>query len=655
MRPTSAPTPSERLLAARRRVAHVERCRIVRDLEWHAVSRCWSIELELTHAALPPHLPARTRWCLLVDHGYPYGTIRMAPAKDGGLTATFPHQAVNDAGNPGVPWRHGDVCVEHPTSSFGRFAELMPDPDPHERLRWTVMRTLDWLDHAARGQLLVEGDPFELPSYVDPKRGAKLEIVVREDAGTLQRWHQLELREGIFDAVICDVGSRRLAFVVAYRDRTGRELWRLSDLAVRGARGQTLVRGFWARLERPPVLEPWQAPRTWAELLSAVEQGGDDLPRRFDGVFPRRASEGARLLLLGAPIPERVGGEAVELAWQALLVPGGLVRDRQHGKRRGPPRSLAASVLAPGLGSRPVQWLRVANWSAERLEARGRLDADLRSRRVVLLGAGALGCLVAELLVRGGVHELTIIDPDDLEVGNLVRHTLCGEDLHMPKAKALARRLGGASPHAHVTDIDARVPSEEARAAIEAAEIVIDCTAEDDVLRALGEEALAEPKRWLSAAVGVEARSLFVFMAQGRRFPCEGFFARMASRSAGMAGELRWEGPGCWSPVFPARMDEMALMAAIVVERAQALMERTLDVPSFEVFTRRVGADGRLARVELEPEVPSALEDARDGEQQPLPAPGSKRAWLGRWMAGRLLAWSERLEAAGRDGRAAER
>ena len=606
------------------------------------MEECWWIELELSHASRPPHLPDRTRWCLTIEDPYPYGEIQMNPSKEGGISATFPHQAANDVGTAGVPWRNGNPCIAHPTQALGRLGEL-PPRDPEERLCWTVRRTLDWLDHAARGELLVAGQPFELPSYGGGLRAPGLQVVVQEAPSSLHRWGQTEPREGLFDAVVCDRGPRRLVVVLGFRDLAGREIWRLPDLALRGVRGHTMVRGFWARLEGPPTLEPWQAPRTWGELAAAMGTSGDDLVARFGGIHPERLGMGERMLLLGAPVPELVEGPPVELAWQALVIPSSMVPKRVRGRR--PLPSLADTMTQRSAARQPIRWLHVANWSAERLEARGRLDARLRGRSVVLLGAGALGSLVAELLVRGGVHALTIIDDDQLEVGNLVRHTLCAEDLHEPKALRLAERLTGASPHAHVRGIAARVPSQDAREAIDAAEVVIDCTAEDNLLQALGDEELAERKRWLSAAVSVEARSLFVFMAQGRRFPAEDFFARMDPRAANVTGELRWEGPGCWSPVFPARMDEMAIMAAIVVERSQALMERTLEAPTFEVFTRRVGVDGRLERIELEPEAPSHREVSRDREPRPLPSPESKRAWLGRWMARRLLAWSDRVDA----------
>lgn len=604
MGPINAPPLGERLRAARRELVGIEGCTVIRDVQWHVGKQRWWLELELTHAHRPPHFTDRTRWCLIVADGYPYGEIRMAPAKDGGLTATFPHQARNDPGDREAPWRSGDICVVHPTRPLGRFAELVPPPEVHERLAWYVTRTLEWLEHAARDALLQQGDPFELPSYAEPSSGRNLEVVVQEDSDSLVRWQQTDVRVGLFEAVVTEVGTRRLAVVRAFRDLEGRPIWELPGLNLRGTRGHTLVRGYWTRLARPPSLDPWQAPRTWKELAAAVAAGGDEPDVVFEKIRPGRLGSGARLLLLGSPIPRRFGEPPAQLAWQASWMPR-LGLPSRKARRAHRAVSLAELMSLRTGGAARVQWLSVANWAAERLEGRGRLARSIRDSEVVLLGAGALGSLVGELLVRGGVHRLTVIDHDRLDVGNLVRHTLLAEDLYVAKAAALARRLNGASPHAQVLGVDTRVPSLDARTAMNRADVIIDCTAEDDVLRALAAESFSEPKRWISAAVASQARSLFIFMAKGRSFPADEFFVSMDPYSAAAVdAEMTWEGPGCWSPLFPARMDQIAILAALVVERVQAIVELPLDRTSFEVFTRHVGSDGMFEKLEADRTVP---------------------------------------------------
>ena len=68
----------------------------------------------------------------------------------------------------------------------------------------------------------------------------------------------------------------------------------------------------------------------------------------------------------------------------------------------------------------------------------------IRSKHVLMIGAGALGSGNAEMLTRAGIGKLTIIDRDYVEESNLQRQQLYTEqDVadKMPKAAAAAKRL----------------------------------------------------------------------------------------------------------------------------------------------------------------------------------------------------------------------
>ncbi len=68
----------------------------------------------------------------------------------------------------------------------------------------------------------------------------------------------------------------------------------------------------------------------------------------------------------------------------------------------------------------------------------------LLASHAVLVGCGALGCTIADLLVRAGVGNLTIIDRDIVEPSNLHRQSLFDEDdaaAGRPKAIAARQRL----------------------------------------------------------------------------------------------------------------------------------------------------------------------------------------------------------------------
>src|ERR1700678_4661946 len=74
----------------------------------------------------------------------------------------------------------------------------------------------------------------------------------------------------------------------------------------------------------------------------------------------------------------------------------------------------------------------------------------LLSGSAVIVGCGALGTVVANLLVRAGVGRLRIVDRDFVEPSNLQRQTLFEEaDARdaLPKAIAAEKRLPAHQPH----------------------------------------------------------------------------------------------------------------------------------------------------------------------------------------------------------------
>ncbi|MFG0285725.1 MAG: ThiF family adenylyltransferase [Phycisphaerales bacterium JB039] len=78
----------------------------------------------------------------------------------------------------------------------------------------------------------------------------------------------------------------------------------------------------------------------------------------------------------------------------------------------------------------------------------------LGEARAALVGCGALGCAIADALVRAGVGRLTLIDRDIVELTNLQRQSLFTEAdaaEGLPKAEAARRRLGQVNSHVAIT------------------------------------------------------------------------------------------------------------------------------------------------------------------------------------------------------------
>lgn len=67
--------------------------------------------------------------------------------------------------------------------------------------------------------------------------------------------------------------------------------------------------------------------------------------------------------------------------------------------------------------------------------------AGLGSQRIAVVGCGAVGSYTADLLFRGGAVALTLIDPQLLRPGNLVRHVASAADVGLPKVAGVRNHL----------------------------------------------------------------------------------------------------------------------------------------------------------------------------------------------------------------------
>jgi hypothetical protein len=286
----------------------------------------------------------------------------------------------------------------------------------------------------------------------------------------------------------------------------------------------------------------------------------------------------------------------MQMHWKAIRLPDlqrpvDGFRDNETGRWRGDRQVRLAD-------DKRLVWVTAENWFVDQISRRSHV-AGLSLYRVLLIGAGAIGSMFGELIVRGGVSDITVMDGQNLEIGNLVRHTLTMEDVKTKKALGLVNHFRALKPEVVTKAYATRFPpSGEMRVeSLFDRNLVVDCTGDDDVLDAIGSTSWPSDTKFLSLSAGLGATRLYVYLSAGRLEPehfrelVEPYLDRDRQE---FSGELPWDATGCWHPLFPARLDELWSLVATAIPHIESLL-RDLSSGGAQLLVIERTADGGMS------------------------------------------------------------
>lgn len=561
---------------------------------WHQASQRWAVHCRIC-AAVPAGgpIPAVTDWYVTADECYPDGRIGIYPAKVGGITQTFPHQNYNGCGTDELPWRTGKLCTWTTVAPLRRRGYDVEPGAPAENLRWHLARAQAWIELAARGELTLPGDPYELPDI--PHRQAPL-IAFCESPSNLRQWQAVPTQHGAAAVELMDSPS---VMRVITRYNAGSGLPPIEPEWVKPiGTGQSEV-AIWLKMNSAPVLRPWQIPMTWGELRLACAMQDINLDQTLQYSVSNRTDADA-VLLLGFPVPDLIGGPDLRMHWWALALPA-IAKSPQNGFRGNPQGRWLAYKQKVVHDAAAIKWLRTENWHYDEISVRGRLDPPVAQQRILIIGAGAIGSVLAEMLTRAGISSIAIIDSDYVAAGNLVRHTLLADDIGQHKATALSERLEAAAIHAQCVGIDSAFPPPDSEHIdiIRGCDVVIDTTGDDAAAAAISRFAWGGDKTFISLSLGIYARRLFCYTAHGSTFPVNAFRDSLQTwlhreSSEYDLDDLPRDGPGCWHQRHPARIDDVWMLTAAAVKLVEQAIANPPATPSLVVLEKQVNAAGEF-------------------------------------------------------------
>ena len=601
------PVLTESLLTARRSLEAVLEYELLEDLRWCEDAKTWQLRFRLRPSLnSSPYVPAVTDWYAIISATYPYGNIKLYPANEGGITHTFPHQNSNRPGKK-RPWRTGDLCLNTSLRSFARRGYDVEPYDAELRLAWHVSRAVAWLQSAADGTLLAPGDPFELPAF---QTTGSEQLIVSEDADSFAIWGHVPERAGLLR--LKQTGHKGDIWVVSsFLSENKRVVQQITWGQYLNEIDQQEQYGLWVKLNSVPILSPWQAPQTWGELYHATTLQGIDLKDQLSALYLKTWPRRPAFLAIGFAVPTTIDAPEEQIQWQALRLPARPIMKGFRSDTDGYKTAVLQKVFHK---DQTVQWVETQNWSRTSISARGHVNKSLASKHTLVIGSGAVGSGLAELLIRAGCIHVTIIDHDLLEGGNLARHSLTLDEVNDFKARAVAKRLNAASPHAVVIaeTISIQAKLKQQPDWLKSFDLIVDATANDDVLDQLDDSEKDPNTVIFSVSLGFRARRLFLY-ADGQPNSVSTTFREkmqpwLQLDLADQQGQsFPRESVGCWHPLFPARADDVWLMTATAVKLIEAYLIEASQLPTLTIV-EQAEREGRFTGISVIPEIVLAEE-----------------------------------------------
>ena len=222
---------------------------------------------------------------------------------------------------------------------------------------------------------------------------------------------------------------------------------------------------------------------------------------------------------------------------------------------------------------------------------RGALTESLRSKSIAIIGAGAVGSMVAESFARSGAERFGIWDNDIVEPGNICRSAYSKQDVGENKARALANYLKFVSPYCEVkttgywypVEINGRQTyhngefysninynsQEKALKQLDDYDVIIDCTGSNELLHFLSYA--IKDKLLLSMCITNHSYDLLCFSNQdGNPYELRTLYLSKIEQDT---KNFFVEGSGCYSPTFLALNCDIASLVNLAVRDINLSMQ----------------------------------------------------------------------------------
>ncbi|MDH2997483.1 molybdopterin-synthase adenylyltransferase MoeB [Pasteurellaceae bacterium LFhippo2] len=147
----------------------------------------------------------------------------------------------------------------------------------------------------------------------------------------------------------------------------------------------------------------------------------------------------------------------------------------------------------------------------------------LKVSRVLIVGAGGLGCAASQYLASAGVGHLTLVDFDTVSLSNLQRQILhTDQNIGQPKVESAKQSLNQINPNIEINTINAMLDEEAWKELIPKYDVIVDCTDNVDIRNQLNLQCFQQKRPLVSgSAIRFEGQiSVFTYQQDEPCYQC---------------------------------------------------------------------------------------------------------------------------------------
>lgn len=236
-----------------------------------------------------------------------------------------------------------------------------------------------------------------------------------------------------------------------------------------------------------------------------------------------------------------------------------------------------------------IQWAETVDISYKHFFGRGAMPIELANKKMLIMGVGAIGSIVAETLTRCGARSLTLYDIDNKEPGNVCRSAYPFYTGIIEKTLDIERLLTQISPHLECTSLnhflDIAIKTHAAEHVDKSAlvkffdnfDVIFDCTTDNQLMRLM--DSLETKAQVINISITNHAQDLVCAFSPNVTETIMLVYGLLKRD----AGTDMYNPTGCWNPTFKASYNDIDCKVQIAVKHIIKMLGRIEPLSNFYI------------------------------------------------------------------------